>query len=730
MATSANALYVLRLVLGGPVRRTFFTSTAPRQRALGLPPGATWPTQPQTPTVPTTPTPSFLEADETDYAEASEFLPDRESKEPSPVPWPTVFRHEGEPKPHQPLPCDLVARLAASQKLGPARKVAEELKALHWPITHRKLYLDAALGSLNLTEEGRRNFLFWLALYPNRPATLNTPTLRDEWEPVAYRLIAEHIDDPKFLGEFLILAGRKGLLNVVFPILITPLVAVMPPQESEVLVERALDAFRATCRPSQSNSRRARYFRRLADKQVEQWWNKYLRTLVIVGHTESAYALLHSPPTGVRFSSFTRSITLGHSITKRIRADEAHTETTKVDSNDPLMALVNNPPPGHSLLAQQIARALDRTQLNLPLVAELAYIQRLLLLERPDLLATFEERFLARRADSPTPVDVRFQWWAHAEILRLARDGNHAEAVKTFRRRFLWVGLPPIWVGTETLTPAARRLPTQRVITTLIPSILALLSPNERETYLVAYYNAASQGGLARTLAPNEYTHLAFVRAASLTGGPAAATGAMKLIADKGYDPGRPAWTVLLLNLMGQRQAEAAFSVLSGMERRAPFGTSGFRMPTPNGRTYAGLVRLCVNHGRVDDAVNVLRRFRKYVRETGEGADEAADLGRTESFLANVKRSGSKRSAEAIAEDIRTRTQVKLELDRLEGEDVSSRMWMMYERKSREDWDGEVMEAQRKEGVVSEAEGAAGEEKRVVGEERRAAGEEKESAFA
>lgn len=719
MATSANALYVLRLVLGGAVRRTFSTATAPRQRPFGIPPAPAWPS-----TTSTTGS-SFLEADEGDYEAAAEFLPEREAKEASPVPWPTVFHHAGEPKPHSARPCDLVARLAAGNKLGPARKVADELKALHTPIMHRKMYLPAALASLSPTPEGKRNFLFWLDLYPNRVATLNTPTLRREWEPVAYRLIAEYLDDAKFLGDFLVLAGRKGLLNALFPIMVVPLTATLPPQESEQVVERAIAAYHATCRPATSNSERAQRFRRTVDTQTTQWWNKYLRALTIVGWRDSALALLHSPPEGVRFTRFTRSMVLSQDVTKQARADEARTIKERneakalrmanakrpADVEDALTTFINNPPEGQRLLAKYLSRALDRTQLDLPPVAELADTQRLLIsCDRPDLLQAFEDRFLARRADSPTAADVRFQWWAHAEILRYSRDGEHVEAIKAFRRRFLWVGLPATTVGADELAVAARRLPSQRIITSLLPSILALLSGTERQAYLVAYYSP--ERTLAPILGPNEYTHLAFVRAAGLAGGPSAAMEVIQLISDKGHDPGRPAWSALLLNLMGQGQADAAFEVLSGMEREAPFGHSGFRMPAPSGRTYAGLVRLCVHHGRVDEAVEVLRRFKAYNKEHATDADDAAALEGVENFLAGLQRSSKRRSPEEIAHDVRTQAKVKLEMDRLEGEDLNSRVRMLYERRRRK----EAKEAKEE----SHDEGRAEvKEKDVEGEERQ-----------
>lgn len=732
MATSANALYVLRLVLGGPVRRAFFTpAPAPISRAWGVRSNSSWSPQPQTQTAQSPSAASFLEADEGDYTEAAEFLPDREAKEASPVPWPTVFSHPGDPKPRKPEPCDLVVRLASSHKLEAARKVAMDLKALGTWIHHRKMYLGPAMESLSPTEQGRRNFMFWLNLYPVRGVTPNTAKLRAEWEPVVYRLIAEHIDDPAFLGDFLLLAGRKGLLNVVFHILITPLVSMLPPQESEALVDKAVAAYITACRPKGTSFRSSR-LRRTADRQIDRWWNEYIRALVIVGYNEHARALLHSPPVGVRFFPFTRSITLGYDVTKPANANAARAES-HIDRNDPLTAMIKSPRPGQEVLAALLERVLDRTQLNLPHVAELADAQQQLLSsERPELLELLEQQFLGSHVDGRSNVGVRVQWWAHAEIMRHARNGEHAEAIKAFRRRFLWVGLPATSVGVDELATAMPwRMPNQRIITTMIPSILALLSPTDRQVYLVAYY---SQRGFAPNLRPNEYTHLAFVGSAGLAGGPLAALAVMEVIAEKGYDPGTPAWSALLLHLMAKGRSTSAMEVLAGMERRAPFGGSGFRMPAPAGRTYSGLIRMCTNRGHMDQAVEILRRFEQYVKSTGERAELLAEFDGTKSFLGRLQHSET--GPQQTAKESRTQAKLKYELERIDSEDVNSRMRRLFERKRRHLLDGdEGQESETKEAAVSE-EREIGANEKADAEERdasgweRAAAEETKSAFA
>lgn len=706
MATSANALYVLRLVLGGVRRRAFAPSSTRAFSDFNSAPGYAEP-------------PSFLEADEGEYAEAAEFLPDREATESPPVPWPTVFSH-GAPRPHRSQPCDIVARLVASNKLSAARKVVDELAALHTPVQHRKIYLGPAIACLQPTDEGRRDFLFWMGLYPARGATPNLIPLRREWEPIAHRILAESIDDAAFLTDFLELAGRKGLLNVILPIFVAPITAILPPHESEAAIARAIASYRATCRPK-STSSLGRTLAALTDSQTGIWWNKYLRALAIAEYHDNAIALLHSPPSGVRFDSWTRAMVLGEDMTKQRRADVAMAHQyglmKKAKRADALAALIDDPPPSRRMLAKYLARVLDRTQRDLPPVSELADTQRLLLQERPELLGALYRKFTAHIGDGPVRgSSVRHAWWAHAEMLRHARAGDHAEAVRTFRRRFLWVGLPPTSVGGVDASRAPRRLPNKRIICSLIPSILAPMSPAERAAYRAAYY--APSRRLSPSLKPNQYTHLAFVRAETLAGGPTAAMEVVQNIVEVGMDPGLPAWSALLLSLMGRGDVDAALHLLDSMERRAPFGTETRRMPAPSGRTYAGLVRIAVKHGRIGVAADLMRRYQKHA-ELVDG-----ELESIEGFLAHEKRRD--RTPEEIAVEKRNQGSLIRELDRLEGDDVKPRIRMLFERQRRKggkEKEGEEKEDEEKGDKVTDENG--GEEK-VMGEQ----GEEDKSAFA
>lgn len=610
MAASANASYVLRLVLQrtAPQRR-FSTAVLSQTRTEQPTRRAAVASSSLLASAPVER--DFLEPESEDYSGAAEFLPDRQLKEPSPIPWPRLFRHD-EPQPPQKhaKACDLVARLVAEGRLEPARKVYEELRALHTPIQHRAIYLSAAMSSLKPTPQGRADFLFWLELVPNRPATHNNPTLRERWDPIIQRLLAEHFTDQRFVADFLILAGRKGLCPTVLPLITAPLAAMMKPEVSERIFEATLDAYVGSVTSATSLSDRAAKVAELVTSQRGYYWNLYLRSLALAGWDDSARALLFSPPEGVTWSRHTRNIVLGQGLTIREAKGKARASTSAAAGGhtDPLQAVMQSPV--SSPLSRDLRRALNSS--NLPTVTDLADLQgRLIHIGRKELFDHFRRRFCyppstPRGRKAPT---VQEMWWHHATIKRLADAGDHIEAVKVFRERFLWIGLPPASAAEDTNPDYSylRRIPDIRVITTVLPSILACLPANEARAYHQSYLKQT----LPPALEPTEYTHLAFVRQLGHLQGQEAATTAIQSIAVSGRDPGQPAWNALLLKLTGTGSVDAALAVLQGMETQAPFARN-LRMPPPTGRTYAGLIRLCMQHGREDQASVLLDKFKTW----------------------------------------------------------------------------------------------------------------------
>ncbi|WOO81543.1 uncharacterized protein LOC62_03G005064 [Vanrija pseudolonga] len=612
MASSANALYVLRLVINGgegtlrtatALRRFSTAALSARDHAPTLSQSRAYAAAPSSSLAAT---PDFLEPDNEEYVGAEAFLPTRQGHPHAPIPWPTLFSHETGAKPAPARPCDLLARLVAENKLGPARKVHDELRALHTDILHREIYLSAAVSSLASTPEGRANFLFWMGLIPNRPATPATPVLKNTWHPIVYRLIGEHSEDLQFISNFLTLAGKKGLLPAVLPSLITPLVAICPPHVSERILESAIAAYLSVTVPKTSTSARADRNRTRATDQVTGFWNRYLRALAIAGWDESARALLFSPPKGISWSRFSRSVVLGQGLERRDTAAAARAEA---EEENPFGILNRNNVPA---LAIGLRQALNSDQL--PHVSRLADLQRQLLAlpKRTSLIRRFRNRFTrppSTPAGRSTPT-MREVWWWHAEIVRLAQDGRPEDAIRVFREHFLWVGLPPTNVAKsdEPSYGFTRLVPSARINTSVLRSILALLPIDELSEYQQQYLRLARS--TAPSLQPNEYTHLAFIREMTYRQGPVAGTTALHAIVEAGLDPGAPAWSALVLSLCGRGQVSGAIQVLDGMEKRAKIGDSGIRMPLPTARTYAGAIRLLMQNGHRTEAQALLVRLR------------------------------------------------------------------------------------------------------------------------
>ncbi|EKD00194.1 hypothetical protein A1Q2_05537 [Trichosporon asahii var. asahii CBS 8904] len=613
MATSANALYVVRLVLGArnpAAPRAALASAVARRNvstaAIGQQADAPTATGAATDAAAVTDV-DFLEPETGEYNDAADFLPERTSTAPAPIPWPTIFPH-GEARPVQRRPCDLLARLVSENRIEQARKVYDELHALHTVPVHRKLYLKAALSSLQPTAEGRADFLFWLELYSNRGAAENHPGLKATWDPIVSQILYEHLD-VDFIGKFLELGGRKGLLPALMPHFTHVLATMAAPSVSEEIMQRSLAAYINSTTSKTSTSRRAEYGRAFVSDQVNHWWNQYLRSLSLAGWNDAARALLFSPPPGVAWDLFTRHIVVGDPGPRKQRALERRRSKAK---QDPLDTLLRAPDTHEEPLAKMISSAVHAP--TFPDVGTLARIQAELgsMPNRARLLESFKRRFINPPKSHPgrsTPT-VAQQWWWHAEITRLVRAEKHKEAVDHFREHFLWLGLPPVHLAP--LKPDATRLvPSISILTTIIPSVLSLLPKDEWVNYHSAYLDLAST--MAPSLHPTEYTHLAFVREIAFHLGPPGAQHALKTTMQRGIDPGLPAWNAHLLALAGRGRFDAAQHVLKAMESGRKI--AGRALPSPTARTYIGLVRVCAANGQEEWARKFLEQLAEFQKE-------------------------------------------------------------------------------------------------------------------
>lgn len=616
-AANAKALYVVRLVLGA------HSSRLPGGAALAFAPaGRRSVSTASTPAIPRQADASaatvtaadaaavteidFLEPETGEYNEAADFLPEQTLAAPAPIPWPTIFPH-GEARPVQRRACDLLARLVSENRIEQARKVYDELHALHTVPVHRKLYLKAALASLQPTAEGRADFLFWLELYSNRGAAENHPGLKATWDPIVSLILNEHLD-VDFIGKFLELGGRKGLLPALMPHFTHVVATMAVPSLSEEIMQRSLAAYINATTSKTSTSRRAEYGRAFVSDQVNHWWNQYLRSLSMAGWNDAARALLFSPPPGVTWDLFTRHIVVGDPGPRKQRAMERRRSKAK---QDPLDALLQPSNAREESLAKMISSAVHSP--TFPDVGTLARIQAELgsMPNRARLLKSFKRRFINPPKAHPgrsIPTMAQQQWW-HAEITRLVRAEKHKEAVDHFREHFLWLGLPPVSLAPPK-PDATRLVPSINVLTTIIPSVLSLLPKDEWVNYHSAYLDMIPT--MAPSLHPTEFTHLAFVREIAFHLGPPGAQHALKTTMERGIDPGLPAWNAHLLALAGRGRFEAAVRVLKAMESGRKI--AGRTLPSPTHRTYIGLVRVCAANGQEEWArkfLGLLAEFQK-----------------------------------------------------------------------------------------------------------------------
>lgn len=568
----------------------------------------------------------FLENDSVEYTSALATLPDRDPT-PRPIPWPTLFPHDSpsnitstdrtervhrsnllstqRTKRTYARSCDTLARMVEAKNYVSARTVFTELRSLNVPIQSRAVYLSAALASLD--QNDKEGFLFWLELYPNRPATGNHPALKRTWEPVVRVLMQDHTADLGFLEGFLGVAARKGFLTAVLDPLISHLSLIATPSTSRRVLQETIDGYISATSSSTSTSVRAKTHLQAGRVHVERWWHIYLRSLTLSGWNNDARELLNNPPTGIIWDAFTQQF-----VQEELEAPRG-THGKSYEAGE------------ESWMSKQVVPTLEeRMEIALqpdttPSPNRLAVLIERLERSLPSSVSGFRRRFChppGTHAGRTVPT-VREQIWSHAIMIIHSRRSEHQLVIDTFRSRFLWYGIPghPLQPrrasrtsdsrstasdisGRDTRRRASPHLihPSKQILTTLIPSLLATLPT----TALIAFHQ--SYLSLSHTLPPvlnaDPHIHLTFIRAITHRLGPDIAVDALNQIMEHGYDPGLSAWTTLLLSLAGRGRFEEMFELLEGMRVGAIVGQerNGWTgpLPRPEVKTYTwveGVVR-------------------------------------------------------------------------------------------------------------------------------------------
>ncbi|KAE8541582.1 hypothetical protein D1P53_001750 [Cryptococcus gattii VGV] len=622
----SNALYVLRLLWRTP------PPPSPRSiSSIALPLAAV-----TTPAPPPPPPPPFLEDESTEYATAALTLADLPpSATPAPIPWPTLFpRHT--PPPPKPKFCDPLYRLVVQAHYDAALAIHAELRDHKVYIQRRHEYLAPAIAALDAGDN--QQFFLWLELYPNKPATANTPELRRIWDPVVARVVAvfQSAGDIAFLERFLETTSKLGVLPTVLPPLSPHLTFTLSPALSHSLLSTSIATYTRYTTSAESTSKRAHVQRGMVRRQVAVIWAGYLRGLVAAGWREEAKQLFEKPP--VEWDAFTKGY-----VESRLKG----------------FTLAAAPPLESPLSKQLLSTCLSPSQLA-SILDSLS--SQPLCTTHPTLSPRFKRRFLRHRSLLVGPgTRERERTWLHAEIINLQKQGRHEDAVQVFVQHFFWLGLPlhpsfPVALESKQ-TQTQKHYPSIQILVTLLPSLLPLLPPplsSSVPKYLNAYVQLALDSPLDSTnssstldstsnsssssssgsnsssscrgttappaLRPNNVMWSVVVREIVHWGGSkglehgrnvlsaARAAGAAAGAGDSDSDcegnsnsngPGEAAYRALLLALAGRRRVHEMYELLDHME----FGGVGTSI-----KTYIPLVAVLAKAGLGGDAQRVLER--------------------------------------------------------------------------------------------------------------------------
>lgn len=601
-------MFVLRLVLQrqvGPVGRAFSTAVIDREKDRTPSDYHTWNDSSLFPGLKALASRSereesesaidFLEDEGKEYEAIRGILPVRMTAT-RPIPWPTIFAHpDREAGPSNAITktkaCDPLAGLVEEGNFISARKVYDELRAGRVFIQARTVYLKAARASLDARDTD--GFLFWLSLYPNRPATKNHPGLRSTWEPITNTIITDYPFDLDFITQYAVSCAKKGVLPAIIHDLLRHITFIVPPDVSGPLMDEVLSTYVAHTTSSKSTSERAQTHLRVAEKQVSAWKEVYSQT--VTAH--------------------------GWCVTLEAReAIEAQGGTLSI---------------GPTYIPEDIVKLRDRMAFavdNPPVAADLVAIIRELRIRWPaDEEDSFRDRFIhppgvAARQLQHSPEVRAYEWWRAIMIVEGQEvPSNHQAVVDIFQDHFRWFGLPTHPARRSFSTPEQdRRLlyPRRSVMTAFLPSLLACMTSFDiiafHQTYLEQSHNYPP------ILKPDSHIHNIFIRSIAHHGSTDAALSAIKRIVAHGYECGSQAMTTVLYALARSSNYDDMFTLLGAMERgeRFDFGEeatmaaenpSARIIPAPMAVTYDWLANV-IRKKRKDHEVaeEVMRRKQIY----------------------------------------------------------------------------------------------------------------------
>lgn len=594
--TGGNALFVLRMVLQrqtfatGP-RSRFSTAVIDRERAESK--SSAWSDHSLFPglkalasrsgTDQKTTTVDFLENETIEYESIRTVLPARDSS-PRPIPWPTIFAHPDSTsaRPKARL-CDPVARLVGEGDLVSAQKIYHELRSHQIPIHHQFIYLDAASQCLEAGDKD--GFLFWIKLYPNRPATRNHPELKTTWGPLTTTILLRHASELDFLEAYLLEGARKGLLPTIIRPMMQHLTFVASSTQSQEIFEKAFTTYLANTTPKDSDglSEQGEKHKTVAQGQVEKWWTMYKRMCAVQGWLsieEAGYRL--SFDRQAEQPSFAAGMESATSSSKR---------------RDLVASAIDHPPP-----AKDLASLIWDIHCG-----------------TPEKVESFRQAFVYRaKPDEPTRVTpssyARQILWTRAIMIMHARGKNHQKVIEAYQDDFTWYGLPDHPLKRQENVTSDRILiyPRKTVITTLVPSLLATLDSDMLVHFHQQYLDTSTS--LPPSLQPDGHIHNTFVSEIAHRISLQAGMAAIDSIVSRGYDPGTQSMTTLLMVYARKRMISEMFELLESMERGDELASNtgqplGRVIPPPTVETYDWLMKILRNSN--PDAVVMLRQMKE-----------------------------------------------------------------------------------------------------------------------
>ena len=197
--------------------------------------------------------------------------------------------------------------------------------------------------------------------------------------------------------------------------------------------------------------------------------------------------------------------------------------------------------------------------------------------DRHSLTRRMKERFVGRekfRQLLPwATTETTKSFWYMAQVTKLKKQGKLGEAISTYKKEFLWHGLPsldglsfiqPVELGESDLRKRKLR-PTSHTITGVLDAILQNLDPTQRGLPIELHtrYIGESSTSSTHNLTLDPASHLPFVLGMIRSDGPHRTQQYLKQLEAQGVYPGVPCWTALASEFAKRGYSRRASAILA-----------------------------------------------------------------------------------------------------------------------------------------------------------------------